>query len=133
MDYLAWAHEFFKDEGYSIKTTGIKIEEAAPDHAVCSIDVQQKHKNVNGVVMGGAIFTLADFAFAVASNAGQILTVTMNANITYLEPAVCSRLIATAICEKSGRRSCVFRIEVKDESERLIAVASMTGYRSSKA
>lgn len=129
MDRMEWAKEFFKDEGYSIKTTGIKIEQAAENHAVCSLDINESHKNRNGVVMGGAIFTLADLAFAVASNAGGIPTVTLNANITYLAPAVCKKLFAEAICEHSGGGSCAFRIEVKDENGNMIAVSAMTGYR----
>lgn len=129
MDKLEWAREFFKDEGYSIKTTGIVIEKVEPDYAVCSLDITDRHKNRNGVVMGGAIFTLADLAFAAASNAGGIPTVTLNANITYLAPAVCQRLTAKAICEHSGSGCCAFRIEVSDEGGKLIAVAAMTGYR----
>ncbi len=129
MDKTEWAKEFFKDEGYSIKTTGVVIEEVKPDYAVCSLDITENHKNRNGVVMGGAIFTLADLAFAAASNAGGVPTVTLNANITYLAPAVCQRLTAAAICEHSGRGSCAFRVEVKDENGKLIAVSAMTGYR----
>lgn len=129
MDRLEWAREFFKDDGYSVKTTGITIEAAEPDYAVCSLEVTEKHKNRNGVVMGGAIFTLADFAFAVAANAAVVPTVTLNANITYLAPAVCERLTAKALCERSGGGSCAFRIEVTDENGNMVAVAAMTGYR----
>ncbi|MBP1577793.1 MAG: PaaI family thioesterase [Oscillospiraceae bacterium] len=129
MDKLAWAQEFFKDDGYSVKTNGIVIEEVEPDYAVCSMKVDEKHKNRNGVVMGGAIFTLADFAFAVASNAAHVPTVTLNANITYLVPAVCEKLTAKALCERSGLGSCAFRVEVTDEKGTMIAVAAMTGYR----
>lgn len=129
MDHLEWAREFFKDDGYSVKTTGIVIEEVKPDYAVCSFEVTERHKNRNGVVMGGAIFTLADFAFAVASNASVVPTVTLNANITYLAPAVCKKLTAKALCERSGGGSCAFRIEITDEKGTMVAVAAMTGYR----
>ena len=38
-----------------------------------------------GRAQGGAIFTLADFTFAAASNAHGIVAVGINVNITYLK------------------------------------------------
>ena len=47
---------------------GAVIEEIAEGYAKCSMQINNDHKNALGAVMGGAIFTLADFAFAVAAN-----------------------------------------------------------------
>ena len=132
MDYLQQAKEFFKNEGYAIETTGIEIEYAEPQNAVCSLTVSDKHKNGVGVVMGGAIYTLADFAFAVAANVGQPLTVTLEGQITYLNPAKCQKLIAKTVCEKSGSKICIYRVLVTDEKENEVASAKFIGCRTSK-
>lgn len=128
-DYLKEAREFFAGDIYALDTTGITIDEAAPSYAVCSLSVSDKHKNAAGVVMGGAIFTLADLTFAVAANVGQPTTVTYTSNIIFLAPAAGTKLTARAICEKSGRHMCAFRIEVTDDSNSTVAVVNATGCR----
>lgn len=129
MDYLQQAKEFFKNEGYAIETTGIEIVHAEPQNAVCKLKVKDKHKNGVGVVMGGAIYTLADFAFAVAANVGQPLTVTLEGQITYLDPAKCVELIASTVCEKSGGKICSYRVMITDENKREIASTRFIGCR----
>ena len=132
MDYMQQANELFKNEGYAIKTNGIVIEHAEPQNAVCSMNIEDKHKNAVGVVMGGAIYTLADFAFAVAANTGQPLTVTLQGQITYLNAAKCQKLTAKTVCEKAGGKTCSYRVYVTDENGTDIASASFIGCRIGK-
>ena len=129
MDHMRAAREFFHSEGYAMETTGLVRESAEPGAAVCSLMVEPKHKNSAGVVMGGAIYTLADFTFAVASNVGQPLTVTLQGQITYLNPADCRRLIARTVCEKTGERACSYRVHIIDENQTEIASAHFIGCR----
>ena len=68
MDYTEKAREMFSSDIYAVETTGVRIEEARPDYCRCSLKIDGHHFNVNGNVMGGAIFTLADYAFGVAAN-----------------------------------------------------------------
>ena len=82
-----------------------------------------------GAVMGGVYFTLADFAFAVASNWQEIGTVSLNSEIAYLGTAKGDRLTAEALCVKNGRTTSYYRIEVRDEFENLAAVVNTTGYK----
>ena len=128
MDYLQQAKEFFKNEGYAIETTGIVIEYAEPQNAVCSLTVSDKHKNGVGVVMGGAIYTLADFAFAVATNHKESRTVSLNCNIAYLGTVKGKKLIAEAHLVKDGRSTCYYRVDVKDDLGNLVAVTNITGF-----
>ena len=44
---------------------GAVIEQVDEGYAKCWLEIQPHHLNAAGTVMGGAIFTLADFAFAV--------------------------------------------------------------------
>ena len=61
--------KFYKDL-FASKQTGVIIDEMREGYAKCSFEILPHHKNAYGTVMGGAIFTLADFAVAVASNQG---------------------------------------------------------------
>ena len=54
--------EWARNQGYNVE-----IEEVDDGYAKCSLEIQPHHLNAANTVMGGAIFTLADFAFAVAT------------------------------------------------------------------
>ena len=63
---LEQVQRIFSNDRFATETTGCRVVEAGPGHAVCELDVCERHLNEKGGVMGGAIFTLADFACAVA-------------------------------------------------------------------
>ena len=79
--------------------------------------------------MGGAIFTLVDFAFATAAATVHRPTVVMQVSMNYLNAAKGRKLIATAECRKDGKTSCVYNVLVKDENGKDIAQAVMTGFK----
>ena len=108
---------------------GAVIDEVDDHYAKCSLRVEARHRNAMGAVMGGAYFTLADFAFAVAANWQEIGTVSLNSEIAYLGTAKGDRLTAEALCVKNGRTTSYYRIEVRDEFENLAAVVNTTGYK----
>ncbi|MBQ2662156.1 MAG: PaaI family thioesterase [Clostridia bacterium] len=129
-DYLSLARELFAGDNYAFETTGIVIEEADIDYAKCSLKLQSKHKNANDKIMGGALYTLIDIAFAVAANTRSTPTVTLSANIEYLSNVLCEgRIEAIAKCVKSGGRICVFTVDVYHDSGKHIATSTMKGYR----
>ena len=78
--------------------------------------------------MGGAIFTLADFAFAVASNWNKPLHVSTTSQITYLGVARGSRLIAQAHRVKEGRSTCYYLVEVTDDLGNAVAHVTASGF-----
>ena len=65
MTDLEKAREFFGKDTYAIVTSGIQIEQVGEHYSKCSMKLTDIHRNAYGGVMGGAIFTLADFTFAV--------------------------------------------------------------------
>ena len=79
--------------------------------------------------MGGAIFTLMDFAFATASSNVHRPTVAQQVSINYLSAPKGSRLIARAACRKDGRTSCVYQVNVEDDQGRDVAQAVFTGFK----
>ena len=85
--------------------------------------------NENHVPMGGAIFTLADIAFAVAANGySERKTISQHASITFLAPAKGGRLIAEASCLRVGRTTALYRVDVRDELDTYVAHATVNGY-----
>jgi len=129
MDYLERARREFTGDVYATKTTGIVIEAADRDYAKCSLELTSAHMNAAGVAMGGAIFTLADFTFAVASNSETMNTMSLTSSITYLSAAKGGKLTAEASCVRSGRTTCYYIITVTDEDGKVIASVSTTGFR----
>jgi len=75
--------------------------------------------------MGGAIFTLGDFAFAALTNDAQHATVAQQVSINYLAAPKGDRLTARATYRKDGRTSCVVNVDISDDTGR--AVAQFTG------
>jgi acyl-CoA thioesterase len=122
------AEAFFKNDIFATKTVGIVIDLAEKDHSVCSMDITHGHMNANNSVMGGAIFTLADFAFAVASNSEERGSVSLTSTISYLRPATGKRLTAECLPDKTGKRICTFTTTVTDENGKKIAVVTTSGF-----
>jgi acyl-CoA thioesterase len=112
---------------------GIVIDAATEDEVRCSMEITPEHLNAGGFVQGGAIFTLADLAFAVhanlrlfsGENAG--ITVGQSNSISYLNAARGQRLIARSICLSRGRIVSVFRVEVRDDLGNFVADMRVSG------
>lgn len=133
MDYLGQAREKFKDDIYAMETTGIEIEEVRRDYAKCSMKIDRRHMNANDCVMGGAIFTLADFTFAVASNADNPLTVSLTSQINFLNAGKGAYLMAEANCIKSGRSTCMYNVSIKSDEGIEVANVNITGFRMTQS
>lgn len=108
---------------------GMTLDELDEVHAVTSLTLGERHRNAYGGIMGGAIFTLADFAFAALTNDRERVTVAQQVGINYLSPAKGGRLIATARYKKDGRSSCVVNVEVTDDTGRDVAQFVGTGFK----
>lgn len=128
MNTIDEVRELFSNDRFATEN-GAVIDEIGTHYAKCSLQLTKRHRNALGAVMGGASFTLADFAFAVASNWENPGVVSLSSNVTYLGAAKGERLIAEAVCVKNGRTTSYYRVEVSDELENLIAVVTTTGYR----
>ena len=128
MDYTQWARDTFCHDLYATEQTGIEIDHAEPGHAVCSMVITPQHKNALGQVMGGALFTLADFTFAVASNTDKAPTVSLHAGISYLGKATGDKLTATARCIKEGRSTCFYTVDITDSNNHAVAAVTIDGF-----
>ncbi len=122
------AREYFKKDRFAA-VSGITLEELYEGGCACAMEVCDNHRNALGGIMGGAIFTLADFAFAVASNNDHRPTVALDVSIQYLASPQGSRLTARASRVKSGRTTCVFQVSITDDLGRDVALFTGTGYK----
>ncbi len=104
------------------KALGMTIEEITPGGAVVTMPLMKIHENGLGNTHGGAIFSLADFCFAVASNSHGQVAVAANVGITYLRPPAKGALTATAREIHRGRRLGTYDIDVTDEKGKTVAV-----------
>lgn len=127
-DTLESAREFFYKDKFAVNT-GITLDELSADEATCSLELNDDHRNAYGGVMGGVIFTLADFAFAVLSNQIHQLTVAQQVDIHYLSAPKGDKLIAKATCRKSGRTSSIINVDVSDDTGRDVAQFIGTGFK----
>ena len=119
----------FAGDRYATETTGVSIQEAQPGRAVCILPLRPGLLNANNTPMGGAIFTLADFAFAVAANGhSQSVTVSQHASVTFLSPAKGQTLTARASCLKAGRQTCLYAVEITDELGTYVAHVTVNGF-----
>ena len=125
---LAAARAYFDDDRFATEN-GITLDELDAEHAVTSMTLAPRHKNAFGGIMGGAIFTLADFAFAALTNDRERTTVAQQVSINYLSAPKGGRLVATARFRKDGRSSCVVNVDVTDDTGRDIAQFVGTGFK----
>ena len=126
---LEKAREFFGKDTYATQTTGIQIDDVGEHYAKCSLTITDAHKNAYGGVMGGAIFTLADYTFAVASNFNAVQTVSVSSQINFTGMAKGNSLIAEATLIKDGRTTCLYSIDIQDEQKTKVAFVTVTGMK----
>ena len=122
------AREFFKGDKFATNL-GVSLEKLDEDSCECSLELNDGHKNAVGGVMGGVMFTLADFAFAVLSNNLYSPTVAQQVSVNYLSAPKGNRLIARAVCKKNGRSSSIINVDVSDDTGRDIVQFIGTGFK----
>lgn len=121
-------NDFFENDSFA-KHTGIKLLEVGKGYAKTCMEIKPIHLNGGGVCQGGAIFTLADFTFAVATNSHAQLTFSITSNINFLRSESKGKLYAEArevFCHKK-LPNC--EVHITNDSGDLIATFNATGYR----
>ena len=123
--------EFFNKDRYATES-GAFIEEVGEQYSKCSIELNEMHRNAVGGVMGAVYYTLADFAFAVATNAEVPGTVSLDAGMTFLRSCKGSKLVCEARCIRDGKSTCYYEMPITDENGNLLTMVHITGYKTVK-
>jgi acyl-CoA thioesterase len=119
---------FFEGDRFAARN-GIELLEVAEGRALARLTVSAEHLNAAGVVQGGAVFTLADFAFAAASNSRGNVALAIEAHVTFLRAVRSGVLLAEAKEEGGSRRLSTCTVRVTDEKGELVALFTGTAYR----
>ncbi|MBE6872992.1 MAG: PaaI family thioesterase [Ruminococcus albus] len=122
--------EFFSHDLYAFDT-GAYIEEVGDRYAKVSLVLTERHKNAVGGVMGGVYFTLADFAFAVASNWQKSGTVSLNSDISFIGVPKTEKIFAETELVKDGRSVCTYIVKVSDSEGAPLAAVKIVGFHKS--
>lgn len=109
--------------------TGIALESVDAGHARARLQVRPEHLNGVGIVQGGVIFTLADFAFAAAANSTGSVAVAIDVSISFLKAVTAGELVADAREEAAAGRTSTSLVRVTDETGALVALFKGTAYR----
>ncbi|XHH08786.1 MAG: hydroxyphenylacetyl-CoA thioesterase PaaI [Candidatus Bathyarchaeia archaeon] len=113
------------------ETLGIKILEVKDGYSKVSMKVQKNQLNGLGFTHGGAIFSLADYAFAEACNFGDNVAVALQVSINFLRPTVeGDDLIAEATRVSDGKTTGLYNVTVKC-GEKTVAFFSGLAFKKS--
>ena len=122
------AKKYFSGDRFAA-LTGVEILEAGKGYCKARLVIEDKHLNAANIVQGGAIFTLADLAFAVASNSHGQLALAINANISFLSAKSSGILYAAATEVGNPKRLGAYDVLVSDEQGEIIARFNGMVYR----
>ena len=121
--------QWFLDRDAFAKSLGIRLIEAAPGYAKTAMDITADHRNGAGIAHGGAIFTLADLAFAVAANSHGKLSLGVAASISYVKAGLGSTLFAEAREISLGTKLATYAVTISNDNDEIIASMQGTVYR----
>ncbi len=121
--------DFFKNDLYATELSGIEILEVKDDYAKCVMKITDNHRNAAGGVMGGAIFTLADFCCAVATNKKGKLAVAAQSSISFINGAKGDTLYAENVVQKNGKRNAFNLIKIYDNLGVMVAEATFVSVK----
>lgn len=120
--------DFFLHDEFA-RQNGIEIIDITEGYARTQVKIEPRHLNAGGSVQGGVLFTLADLAFAAATNSHGTLTVTTTANITFVRGANAGIVTAEAHELVNHRHLPFCEVRVTDDAGNLLAVFTASGYR----
>jgi len=112
--------------------TGVELIENGAGYCKARMKIEDKHLNGAGIVQGGAIFTLADVALAVAANSQEYMSLTVNVNISFLSGRSEGILFATATEVSDPSRLGAYDVLITDEENRVVARFNGMVYRKQR-
>jgi len=137
------ARMLFANDLYATQQTAIVIDNVHDGEATCSISLSTSHRNAKGAVMGGVLFTLADFAFAIAVHCDDLASddnvnniklhwVSSYSSINFIRSPKGNYLTATARRLHKGAATAVYQTTILDDEARTVAIVTTTGINTLK-
>ena len=125
--------QFFATEDLFARHAGIELVDAGPGWAKASMKIEPFHLNGAGTVHGGAIFTLADFAFAVAANSHGTLAMGINTGVSFVKAARKGALYAEATEQTRNSKLASYSVMVTDDAGDVVAIFQGMAYRKKES
>ena len=120
--------EFFKNDRFAAHSDA-ELLEIRKGYAKARMLITPHHLNGGGFCQGGALFTLADLAFAGAVNSHGTLTVSTTSSITYVRSVKEGYVYAEATELVDHHRMPYAEVRITDEQGALVAIFTSSCYR----
>lgn len=105
---------------------GMELVDVDDGYAKMTMEVKEMMLNGHGTCQGGAIFSFADAAFAIACNSRNIATVAGACDISFVKPAFLGDTLSATATEKYQKgRNGIYDIVVTNQN--FESVAFFTG------
>lgn len=126
MDEPARIREYFETDGYA-KTLGVNLVSDDPAAVVVELPITERHLNFHATTHGGALFSLADCAFSLISNAAGPVAVAIDTHLVISAATnVGDTLRAEAVEVRRGRQLATYQVRVTRDDGRLCALFTGT-------
>lgn len=125
--------QFFSAEDQFARHSGIELLEMGLGWAKTRMKIEPYHMNGAKTVHGGAIFTLADFAFAVASNSHGTLAMGINASVSFVKAATQGTLYAEAREQSLNPKLASYSVRITDDDDAVVAIFQGMVYRKKES
>ncbi len=127
---VAQVAAFMRERDLFARSLGIELLELRPGY--CKVRLKTTGEMVNGLglVHGGVIFSLADFAFAGACNSHGRAAVALSMDVHFLSsPPANTWLEAEAVEIRCGNRTGLYQLSVRDHQGKPVAELHGMAYR----
>ena len=125
--------QFFSTEDRFASHSGVELVEMGAGWAKARMKIEPFHFNMAGTVHGGAIFTLADFAFAVASNSHGTLAMGINTCVSFVKSALAGTLYADARELSRNAKLATYTVMITDDAGDVVAIFQGMVYRKKES
>lgn len=120
---------FFSTEDHFAIHSGVELIEMGSGWAKARMRIEPFHFNIARTVHGGAIFTLADFAFAVASNSHGTLAMGINTSVSFVKAVLAGTLYADARELSRTVKLATYSVIITDDTGDTVAIFQGMVYR----
>ena len=126
MDDHTRIEQYFAADGYAA-SLGAELISADPQFVVVELPVENTHLNFHGTTHGGALFSLADCAFSLISNAAGPVAVAIDTHLVISAVTKTGdRLRAEATEVRRGRQLATYQVRVTRDDGRLCGLFTGT-------
>jgi len=119
-----------RGDGTMVSHLGMRITEVGPDFLRATMPVDDRTRQVMGILHGGASVALAESVGSFAANLcvdqSRFYCVGQEINANHVRPVASGLVTATAKPYHLGTRSHVWHIEIHDERQKLVCVSRLT-------